>query len=74
MQDQENARDNGSTKEVIRNAKLDVIGYRELSGAREILSDKQGNLLGVFERDTRVTRDRFGKIIGFYVNQLMSLL
>jgi hypothetical protein len=61
-------------KDVIRNGKLEVIGYRELSGSREMLRDKRGYLLGIFDRDTKVTSDRFGRIVGYYINQLMSLL
>ena len=62
-------------RETIRDGKSAVIGYRETgSGNREILRDKNGNILGRFETDTGVTRDSSGKITGRGSNQLLRLL
>jgi hypothetical protein len=62
-------------REISRNAKLEIIGYRETgSGNREVLRDKAGGILGRFETDTGVTRDARGKIIGRGSNQLFRLL
>lgn len=62
-------------REVIRNGKLEIIGYRETgSGNREVLRDKAGRILGRFEADTGVTRDGSGKITGRGSNQLLRLL
>ncbi len=61
-------------KEEIKNAKLEVIGYRENCNSREVLRDRNGQLLGVFHRDSKITRDRHGRVIGFHVNQLLRLL
>ena len=61
-------------REIIRNGKSEIIGYRESSGNREVLRDKNGRILGRFESDTKVTRDASGKIIGRASNQLLRLL
>ena len=62
-------------KEIIRNGKLEIIGYRETgSGNREVLRDKTGQIFGRFETDTKVTRDVHGKITGRGSNQLLRLL
>ena len=62
-------------REISRNAKLEIIGYRETgAGNREVLRDKAGRILGRFETDTGVTRDASGKIIGRGSNQLFRLL
>jgi hypothetical protein len=59
----------------IRNGKSEIIGYHDKwSDTREILRDRTGKRLGVFEADTKVTRDSAGKIIGRGQNQLMKLL
>jgi hypothetical protein len=59
----------------IRDGKLKIIGYHETSSkTREILRDRTGQILGRFERDTNVTRDASGKIIGRGLNQLFRLL
>jgi hypothetical protein len=61
--------------EPIRNQKSEIIGYREKwSDTREILRDKNGKRLGVYETDNKVTRDANGKIVGRGVNQLFRLL
>jgi hypothetical protein len=61
--------------ELIRNGKLEIIGYRDSSSdTREILRDKTGRILGRFESDTGVTRDASGKIVGRGSNQLLRLL
>jgi hypothetical protein len=62
-------------REIIRNGKLEIIGYRETgSGNREILRDESGRILGRYETDTRITRDTSGKITGRGSNQLLRLL
>ena len=62
-------------REIIRNSRLKIIGYRETgSGNREAHRDKSGRILGRFETDTSVTRDASGKIIGRGPNQLLRLL
>jgi hypothetical protein len=62
-------------REVIRNGKLEIIGYLETgSGNREILRDKNGQILGRYETDTKVTRDASGNITGRGSNQLLRLL
>jgi len=62
-------------REIIRNGKLEIIGYLETdAGNREILRDKNGGILGRFETDTGVTRTADGKIIGRGSNQLLKLL
>ena len=62
-------------REIIRNGKLEIIGYRETgSGNREILRSQTGQILGRFETDTRITREATGKIIGRGSNQLLRLL
>jgi hypothetical protein len=62
-------------REIIRNGKSEIIGYRETgTGNREILRDKSGRILGRFETYTGVTRDASGKIIGPGTNQLLKLL
>ena len=62
-------------REIIRNGKSEIIGYRETgSGSREVLRDKTGRILGRFETDTGVTREASGKIIGYGQNQLLKLL
>lgn len=62
-------------REIIRNGKLEIIGYRETgSGNREVLRDKNGSILGRYETDTKVTRDVHGTIIGRGSNQLLRLL
>jgi len=62
-------------REIIRNGKLEIIGYRETgSGNSEVLSDKTGHILGRFETDTGITRDASGKITGRGSNQLLRLL
>ena len=62
-------------REIIRNGKLEIIGYRETgSGNREILRDKSGRILGRFETETGVTRTADGKISGRGSNQLLRLL
>jgi hypothetical protein len=59
----------------IRNGKSEIVGYHDKwSDTREILRDKTGKRLGVFESDTKVTRDATGKIIGRGENQLFQLL
>jgi len=61
--------------EPIRNQKLEIIGYHEdWSDTREILRDKNGKRLGVYEADNKVTRDANGKIVGRGSNQLFRLL
>ena len=61
--------------EPIRNQELEIIGCRERwSDTREILRDKTGKWLGVYEADNKVTRDANGKIVGRGVNQLFRLL
>jgi hypothetical protein len=60
--------------DVIRNGKLEVIGYREILEAQEILRGRHGRKLGVYDRDTKVTRDRDGRIVGLNLNQLLWLL
>ena len=62
-------------REIIRNGKLEIIGYRETgSGNREVLRDKTGRILGRYETDTKVTRDASGNITGRGSNQLLRLL
>ena len=62
-------------REIIRNGRLQVIGYHETgSGNREVLRDKSGRILGRFETDTGITRDASGKITGRGSNQLLRLL
>lgn len=59
----------------IRDGKLKIIAYHEtFSPTREILRSNTGRILGRFERDTNVTRDVSGKIIGRGSNQLFRLL
>jgi hypothetical protein len=59
----------------IRDGNSKIIGYHEKwSATREILRDKSGKRLGVFEADTKVTRDAVGKIVGRGENQLLRLL
>ncbi len=60
--------------ETIKNGKLEVIGYREILDSLEILRDKHGRKLGFYEKDTQSTRDRNGKVVGLYLNQLLRLL
>jgi hypothetical protein len=40
----------------------------------EFLRGKTGRILGRFEKDTGVTREATGKIIGYGQNQLLKLL
>ena len=62
-------------REIIRNGKSEIIGYRETgSGSREVLRDKTGRILGRFETDTGVTSEASGKITGRGSNQLLRLL
>ena len=62
-------------REVIRNAQMQIIGYRESgTGNREILRDKNGRIAGRFETDTGITRTADGKIFGRGSNQLFRLL
>ena len=62
-------------RETIRNGKSEIIGYLETgSGNREILRDKNGNILERSETNTGVTRTADGKIIGRGSNQLLRLL
>jgi hypothetical protein len=59
----------------IRNGKQEIVAYHESSSpTREVLRDKNGRILGRFERDTGVTRDATGKIVGYGQNQLFRLL
>jgi hypothetical protein len=59
----------------IRNGKSEIIGYRDKwSDTRQILRDKNGKRLGIFEADTKVTRNSAGKIIGRGANQFFRLL
>ncbi len=60
--------------EVIKNSKLEVVGYREIEASYEVLRDRNGRKLGTYDRDTKVTRDREGRIVGIYINQLLRLL
>lgn len=61
-------------REIIRNTKLEIIGYRDISDPFEILRDKHGRTLGTYNRATKVTRDSQGRIVGYLVNQLLRLL
>lgn len=62
-------------RETIRKGKLEIIACPETgSGKREILHDKNSQILGRFETDTGVTRDHTGKIVGRGSNQLLKLL
>jgi hypothetical protein len=62
-------------KAMLRNEKLEIIGYHEKwSATREILRDKNGKRLGVYENDNQVTRDAHGTIIGRGTNPLFRLL
>jgi hypothetical protein len=60
--------------EVIRNANLEPIGFREITDSREVLLDKEGQEVGVYDKATKVTRDRHGRTVGLYINQLLRLL
>lgn len=61
-------------KQPIRNQRQEIIGWIDRwSDNREILTDKNGKKLGVFEADTDTTRDSHGGIIG-RGNQLFRLL
>ncbi len=62
-------------REVIRNGKLEIIGYLGTgSGNREVLRDKNNRIVGRFETDTGITRDASGEITGRGSNQLLRLL
>ena len=61
-------------REVIRDGKSAIIGYRETAGNREVLRDKNNRILGRFETDTGITRDVSGTITGRGGNQLLRLL
>jgi len=62
-------------KQPIRNEHYEIIGYIEKwSDKREILRDKHQKKIGVYETDTKVTRDGQLRIVGNGQNQLMRLL
>ena len=63
-----------AVKVAIRNGKLQVIGFRQAHGFLDVLTDKHGQTLGTYNRQSKVTRDRQGKIVGYHVDQLMRLL
>ena len=59
----------------IRDGNSQIIGYYDKwSDTREILRDRTGKRLGIFEADTKITRDATGKIISRGENQLFQLL
>ena len=60
--------------EVIKNSRLEIIGYRETRDSCQVLRDKNGRKLGVYDHATKVTRDRHGQVIGLNTNQLLRLL
>jgi len=60
--------------EVIKNSKLEVIGYRETRESCQILRDKNGHRLGTYDNASKITRDRRGQVIGLNTNQLLRLL
>jgi hypothetical protein len=60
--------------EVIKNSKLEVIGYRETRESCQILRDKNGHKLGTYDHARKITWDRRGHVIGLNTNQLLRLL
>lgn len=60
--------------EAIRDGNGKIIGYKETSGNRETLRSTDGEILGRYETDNKITRDSSGKIIGRDSNQLERLL
>jgi len=62
-------------KQAIRNEHYEIIGYYEnWSETRDILRDKNQKKIGVYEKDTKVTRDGQLQIVGYGENQLMRLV